>query len=259
MTKARQNADNFAADITGVTAGTGITGGGTSGAVTVTLDGDAVIAPTIFTTEGDLIVGDATGVPVRLPVGTAGQILTSDGDTVSFVTPSGASQSFTLLNAGGTALTGAATVTVSGISGINQLLIFVNQASSVNAFSMMSLRFNADSGANYDHALIVINSISTYSSTILNTFNAVGSTQIDLGMMSNNVNSTVNGSMMVYGCNSTDKKIFQGMGTGNQSAAGHRAVFGGGVYHGASTISSISVVSSSGNLDNGTVFVYGST
>lgn len=38
MTRARTNADNWAADITGVTAGTGITGGGTSGTVTVSAD-----------------------------------------------------------------------------------------------------------------------------------------------------------------------------------------------------------------------------
>lgn len=38
MTKARTLADNFAADINGITAGTGITGGGTSGTVTVGID-----------------------------------------------------------------------------------------------------------------------------------------------------------------------------------------------------------------------------
>lgn len=38
MTKSRDNANNWAADITGVTAGTGITGGGTSGTVTVGID-----------------------------------------------------------------------------------------------------------------------------------------------------------------------------------------------------------------------------
>jgi hypothetical protein len=38
MTKARVNADNVTADIAGVTAGTGITGGGTSGTVTVAID-----------------------------------------------------------------------------------------------------------------------------------------------------------------------------------------------------------------------------
>jgi hypothetical protein len=41
-TKARTNADNWAADITGVTAGTGITGGGTSGTVTVSADTSVV-------------------------------------------------------------------------------------------------------------------------------------------------------------------------------------------------------------------------
>ena len=38
MTKARVNADNVTADIAGVTAGTGITGGGTSGTVTIAID-----------------------------------------------------------------------------------------------------------------------------------------------------------------------------------------------------------------------------
>lgn len=38
MTKARENADNVAGDLSGVTAGTGLSGGGTSGTVTVSLD-----------------------------------------------------------------------------------------------------------------------------------------------------------------------------------------------------------------------------
>jgi len=38
MTKARDNADNVAGDISAVTAGTGLTGGGSSGSVTVSLD-----------------------------------------------------------------------------------------------------------------------------------------------------------------------------------------------------------------------------
>jgi hypothetical protein len=38
LTKARTNADNVTADIAGITAGTGITGGGTSGTVTIAID-----------------------------------------------------------------------------------------------------------------------------------------------------------------------------------------------------------------------------
>jgi hypothetical protein len=43
----------------------------------------------VITTEGDLVVGDASGDPVRVPVGTAGQVLASDGDTVEWVNAAG--------------------------------------------------------------------------------------------------------------------------------------------------------------------------
>lgn len=45
MTKARTNADNVAGDISGVTAGTGLSGGGTSGTVTISAD-TTVVATT---------------------------------------------------------------------------------------------------------------------------------------------------------------------------------------------------------------------
>jgi hypothetical protein len=40
-----------------------------------------VPGPSAITTRGDLAVGDATGVPVRLPIGAAGQVLTAAGGT----------------------------------------------------------------------------------------------------------------------------------------------------------------------------------
>jgi hypothetical protein len=60
-------------DITGVTAGTGISGGGTSGTVTITNS-----MATEITASGDIIVGTGSGTFDNLPIGTTGQILTAD-------------------------------------------------------------------------------------------------------------------------------------------------------------------------------------
>jgi hypothetical protein len=64
------NADG---DITGVTAGTGISGGGTSGTVTVTNS-----MATAIDAKGDLIAGTGADAFARLGVGTNGQVLTAD-------------------------------------------------------------------------------------------------------------------------------------------------------------------------------------
>jgi hypothetical protein len=60
-------------DITGVTAGTGISGGGTSGTVTITNS-----MATEITASGDIIVGTGSGTFDNLPIGTTGQVLTAD-------------------------------------------------------------------------------------------------------------------------------------------------------------------------------------
>ena len=71
---------NDVGDITAVTAGTGISGGGTSGAVTITNS-----MATEITAKGDLIVGTGNATFDNLPAGTNGHVLTAD----STVSPSG--------------------------------------------------------------------------------------------------------------------------------------------------------------------------
>lgn len=86
--------DNQVGDITGVTAGTGLTGGGTSGTVTLNLDSTAVIAPSIVDAKGDLIAATAADTVTRLAVGTNGQVLTADSTAstgIKWATPTSSS------------------------------------------------------------------------------------------------------------------------------------------------------------------------
>lgn len=71
-------------DISAVTAGTGISGGGTSGAVTITND-----MATTITTNGDLIYGTGSGTYTRRGIGTTGQILTVSGGVPTWASPAG--------------------------------------------------------------------------------------------------------------------------------------------------------------------------
>jgi len=78
-------ADAASGDITGVTAGTGISGGGTSGTVTVTNS-----MATAITTAGDLIKGTGSGTFDRLGIGSTGQVLTVAAGAPSWATPASA-------------------------------------------------------------------------------------------------------------------------------------------------------------------------
>jgi hypothetical protein len=73
---------NDVGDITAVTAGTGISGGGTSGAVTITNS-----MATAITTAGDLIKGTGSGTFDRLGIGSTGQVLTVAAGIPSWATP----------------------------------------------------------------------------------------------------------------------------------------------------------------------------
>jgi len=79
---------NDVGDITAVSAGTGISGGGTSGAITITND-----MATTITASGDIVVGTGSGTYDNLPIGTTGQVLTADTTVspykVKWATPAG--------------------------------------------------------------------------------------------------------------------------------------------------------------------------
>jgi hypothetical protein len=74
-------------DITAVTAGTGISGGGSSGDVTVTNS-----MATAYTTKGDLVPATGSAAFARLGIGTNNQVLTADSTAATgmkWATPAG--------------------------------------------------------------------------------------------------------------------------------------------------------------------------
>jgi hypothetical protein len=103
---------NDVGDITAVTAGTGISGGGTSGAVTITNS-----MATEITASGDIIVGTGSGTFDNLPIGTTGQILTADTTVspykVKWATPATASSGFTYITT--STFSNVASVTVDSV------------------------------------------------------------------------------------------------------------------------------------------------
>ena len=76
-------------DITGVTAGTGISGGGTSGDVTITNS-----MATAIDAKGDLVVGTGADTFSRLAVGSNNQVLTADSTTATGLKWSSAGTTF---------------------------------------------------------------------------------------------------------------------------------------------------------------------
>ena len=212
------------------------------------------VAKSLVDAKGDLLVGSANDTVSRLAVAsTAGYLLAVDsGETTGLkwaaAPTSGANWS--LLNAGGTALTGAATITISGISGKDKILVQVRGASSASVESTIGIRINGDTASNYKQSggQVVNGTASAYDTD---------ESAIVTGSMSTNAASIVNAVVEISGGNASGVKAFLSSG-GGTAAGGAGQVWrgGGGVWDNSATISSISVFSFTGNFDAGNVFIY---
>ena len=209
-----------------------------------------------LTTTGDTIYSSSGSTPARLGIGSTGQVLTVAAGVPSWAAPSAAGANWSLLNTGGTALTGATTITVSGISGKDKIMVLVDGASSVNTTTYFDFRFNTDSASNYYQYGIEQVAGSSYSASNLES----GSGTYDSLQFarSSDVNtSTTFGYVQLSGCNSSGVKVFNSLGIGRPNGSNsQRAYLLGGFYNSSSTISSVSIRSTSGNFDAGTIFVY---
>jgi hypothetical protein len=211
-----------------------------------------------MTTTGDTIYSSSGSTPARLGIGTTGQVLTVAGGIPSWATAAGGGANWSLLNSGGTALISASTVTVSGISGKDKIMVIVSGASATGSNSFLTLGLNGDTGSNYNSFgnFNVINS--TFATSQFEGYQSVSDVVIPLARLGANSSSVAHSYTLLSGCNSSGNKIFTAAG-GATPAGGveQRSLTTGGFYNSSSTISSISIINSSGqNWDAGTVYVY---
>lgn len=260
MTKARDLADRTSADLTAVTAGTGISvTNGTGPIPTVTNT-----VATGFDAKGDLIVGTGADTFSKLTAATTNNyVLTSassEATGLKWAAAAESSANWTLLNSGGTALSGAGTTLTVNVTSYDKYLIMVNGAGSAGGNEYLRIRFNGDTASNYILAGIEFAQGGTYSATaIAGTWE--DNTGIVIARASSDAASEMYASCTVFGGKSTTgPKVFIASGAGSWATGSDaRHKVGQGIWENTTdAITSISFHSSNGNWDEGTVFIYGS-
>jgi hypothetical protein len=244
--------NNDQGDITGVTAGTGITVTDPTGPVPTVTNAMA----TTITTAGDLIYGTGSGTFTRRGIGTAGQILQVNSGATAPEWVTNSAGGMTLLNAGGTALSGD--TTISSIAGTyKHLFITVRNATANVSGNNCLLRLNGDSGANYRW-----NNIRNIGSTVSGASD-YAQTQILTGARMNSTagfNTSMDQEIWVYNYTSTDSisVSYLSMSNDGNTAGSNYVVFGTGhaKYDCTAAITSITIAATD-TLNAGRVYVYG--
>ena len=200
--------NNDQGDITAVTAGTGITGGGTSGAVTITND-----MATTITTAGDLIKGTGSGTYNRLGIGSTGQVLTVASGAPSWATPS--SGALTKIQTSTLSAVANSSTTFDGVftsTYLKYIVMFDQMYSSssqqllwqfrVSAVTRSAGYYGAYNTVPYNGSITTTNTNNGGSCQILNLQNSTGPTGLTLNVQ-NVGNSTAQGKIWGVGFDQT--------------------------------------------------------
>jgi hypothetical protein len=236
---------NDQGDITGVTAGTGLTGGGTSGAVTLTND-----MATTITASGDIVVGTGSGTYDNLPIGTTGQVLTADTTVSPYkVKWAAVGGGMTLLST--TTLT-STTVTISTISqDYKHLFLYCKGVTTSSEGEALQMRLNGDTGNNYHYGYI-----RNIGSTVAGSWQTESKVQlIDRNQSGATVSEYGSCGFWIWDYKSTDWIDGQGQALGHDNTNGYNATISFR-YNCTAAITSITLFPSAGN-QGGTAYLYG--
>ena len=235
------------ADIEGVTAGTGISGGGTSGTVTITNS-----MATAIDAKGDLIVGTGADVFSRLAVGaTNGHVLTVDSAEATglkYAAIAGGAGNMAQIATGST--TSGSSFTVSGLSSYTEIIIMLYSVR-ISTGRSLTLRLNGNSGGNYTFTGHYTNT----SSPAINNFITVGDSQFNLTHTNmGSAQAQTSWAIKLTNCKNpgfTDMDL-------KSNYEGIISFVGKGVYTVSEAISSFTIaVGSPATWDNGSYIVWG--
>ena len=226
-------------DIEGVTAGTGISGGGTSGTVTITNS-----MATAIDAKGDLVAGTGADAFSRLAVGANNTVLTADSAEATglkWATP--ATGGMTLIST--TTLSGASTTVSSIPSTYVNLFVVVTNFDPASDGATLNMKFN--SHTTYD-----------FQTAFTGTSN-FGSTAIPTTGSQDNGTSNALTTILIPNYAGTTWKMADCLTIGNQETtpANYQFYRATGLANLTSAISSLVFSCSSGNFSGGSVLLYG--
>jgi hypothetical protein len=259
---------NDQGDITGITASSPLTGGGTSGAVTLgilsgttsnlgavqlsdstsststtlaatanavktTYDlANAAIPKSLIDAAGDLIVGTAADTAGRIAIGTNGQVLQSNGTTAVWATPSSGG-GYTSIASG---TLSSAALNITSIPGTYKALVLeLRDITKGSAFDV-NMQFNSDSGTNYG------NVINRNVNNTLSTIGAIAATAMTINASGFKASTQYNQIIIkIDGYAQTDMwKVCTMYGSGTDYLSSAREIWqGAGTWTSTSAITSI--------------------